>query len=292
MAACTKKSKLGITIIDELRLCFMAEPCLLQTLSSIMVGERVLFGTLLLYRIIGQHFRYVFVVVDEHRNEVGKLYFGRYGNNIYDCNYIWFKVANKVLYETRLYDTIQEIQCTLGLSFNNFTSLDLAKDFTKNITYAIKRYMTNPQITTIINGKAVRDRKHIIQEAFYVYKCSLDRIKDPTLYIAQKEAVNNKAKGVRVCSYDKKSEIEKSDKTYINEFYKNPKRLFRLEVHLNSDEIRDYLNKEHRRQAIDIIVDQELLTAIYYYHLSSVLRFSKGRKPIPWSNVLGIDSPR
>lgn len=291
MAACKKRSRLGTTIIDELRLCYTAESCLLQTLSSTEVGKCTVFGTLSLYRIIGQHFRYVFIVVDEYRNEVGKLYFGRYGD-IEACNYIWFKAANKLLYETWLYDTIQKIQSTLSLCFNNFTSLDLSKDFTKNITYTIKRYMTNPQITTIINGKAVRDRKHIIQEAFYVYKCSLDRIKDPTFYIAQKEAVNNKAKGVRVCSYDKKSEIAKSRKEYINEFYNNPKRLFRLEIHLNSDEIRDYLNKWHTQQTIDIISDKGLLTAMYYYHLSSVLRFSKGRKPIPWSDILSIDNPR
>lgn len=59
MASC---SKLGETIIDELRLCYVAKPSLLDNLSSAALGERIDFADFSMVRIIGQHFRYLFKV--------------------------------------------------------------------------------------------------------------------------------------------------------------------------------------------------------------------------------------
>ena len=74
-------SKLGETIIDELRLCYIAEPSLLNDLSSVPLGERIDFADFSMVRIIGQHFRYLFKVLDAHNNQVGNLYFGQYGKS-------------------------------------------------------------------------------------------------------------------------------------------------------------------------------------------------------------------
>ena len=51
MASC---SKLGETIIDELRLCYVAEPSLLDNLSSAAFGECIDFADFSIVRIVGQ----------------------------------------------------------------------------------------------------------------------------------------------------------------------------------------------------------------------------------------------
>ena len=74
----------------------------------------------------------------------------------------------------------------------------------------------------------------IIDGVSQSYSVSLDRLKNPTLYFKQAKAIHNKSKGIVVTAYNKMAEIEESGKDYILEFYGNPKRLNRLEVHLNS----------------------------------------------------------
>ena len=78
MASC----RFGTTIIDELRLCFTAEPSFLQSMSLITIGERISFDKFSMVRIVGQHFRYLFKVFDDKNNQVGSLYFGQYGDKV------------------------------------------------------------------------------------------------------------------------------------------------------------------------------------------------------------------
>lgn len=81
--------KLGTTIIDELRLCYIAEPSLLDNLSSVTFGGHIDFTNFSMIRIVGQHFRYLFRVFDNDKHQVGSLYFGQYGD-VNTC-YVWFK---------------------------------------------------------------------------------------------------------------------------------------------------------------------------------------------------------
>ena len=71
MASC----KLGTTIIDELRLCYIAEPSFLDDLSLTAVGERIDFADFSMVRILGQHFRYLFKVFIG-KKQVGNFYYG------------------------------------------------------------------------------------------------------------------------------------------------------------------------------------------------------------------------
>lgn len=128
MASC----KLGTTIIDELRLCYIAEPSFLDDLSLTAVGERIDFADFSMVRIIGQHFRYLFKVLDAHNNQVGNLYFGQYGNS--ENYYVWLRIDNRVLYNRNWFEKVLNIPCHLKLTFNNITAIDLTKDFKKNIT--------------------------------------------------------------------------------------------------------------------------------------------------------------
>lgn len=279
MASC----KLGTTILDELRLCYIAEPSFFDDLSLTAVGERIDFADFSMVRILGQHFRYLFKVF-VGKKQVGNFYYGQYGTA--DSCYAWFKFENQVLYDSELFRTTLDIPYKLKLTFNNITALDLTKDFKKNIVNVIRRLYKDERITTIVNGKAIKNRKQIIPEFHIDYSVSLERLKNPTFYAKQKKAVHDKTKGVCVSCYNKRAEIENTSKQYILDFYGSPKCLHRLEVHLNSEEIRRYCSMKKIPQTIDLIFDQDSITDMFFYYLSSVVRFTKGRTKLDWRDIL------
>ena len=56
-----------------------------------------------------------------------------------------------------------------------------------------------------------------------------------TVNVKQRNAIKDKSRGVTVTTYDKLAEISNSSgKEYILNFYGNPTKLFRTEVHLNN----------------------------------------------------------
>ena len=73
--------RLGAPVIDELRLCNVAEPSLLEELSRVEVGAFFTVSPFILYRVGGDRFQYQFVVcmVDiGEREEVATMKYGRY----------------------------------------------------------------------------------------------------------------------------------------------------------------------------------------------------------------------
>ena len=252
-----KCKRLGQTIIDELRLCYIAEPAFLTSLSVLNFGERLELGQYTIVRIIAQHFEYYFNLID-NGHIVGYVYFGRYGDI---SNYLWLKVDNRMLYnDDGLRHLILDIQSILPITFNN--------------------------IKTIVNGKVLKDRKAIVKGLKYIYDSSLDRVLHPTICLCQAKAEHNKSKGIAIQGYNKMEEISSSGKEYILDYYGNPRTLHRLEVRLNSGEITDYYKIIKRCQCTADIFDRDFLTNMYDYHLGSVLRFTQGRTPIPWSDIL------
>lgn len=279
--------RLGKVVIDELRLCFNAEPEFIEVLSSLAIGERVHFNKFSVIRIIGQHFKHYCTLFNEDKESVAVIYFGRYGDD--DDTHLWVKIDNKILYnQPNLTSLLLDMLATFPVDFNNITRLALAIDSKKNYVATIKRMFRDEDIKTIINGKGVKDRRKVLSEIMYIHQASLERMKNPSLTICQTEAVKNKAKGIVVQAYNKKTELIKSQKEYISEYYNHPKTLHRLEVRLNYNEIRDYYYKIGKNPFIMDILDTSLLTDIYYYHLSSVLRFSRRRKPITWQEIFGL----
>jgi hypothetical protein len=279
--------RLGKVVIDELRLCFNAEPEFIEVLSSLAIGERVHFNKFSVIRTIGQHFKHYFSLLNEHKDSVAVIYFGRYGDD--DDTHLWLKIDNEILYnQHNLKFLLLDILATFPIEFNNITRLALAIDSKKNYVTTIKRMFRDENIKTIINGKRVKDRRKVLSEITYIHQASLERMKHPSLTICQAEATKNKAKGIVVQAYNKKAELCKSQKEYISEYYNHPKTLHRLEVRLNYNEIRDYYSKIGKKPFIMDILDTTLFTNIYYYHLGSVLRFSRRRRPIPWQEILGL----
>ena len=281
--------RFGNIVIDELRLCYCAEPEVLSSLQAIPVGERVDFDEFSIIRIISPHIKYSFGVVDANNKSIAYLYFGLHIQDDNEYGLIWLKIENSILYTDRLQSVINVIKNTFNLQLNNITVIDLSLDLKFNIAYAIRKYMKDPAVTTIINGKAIKDRKKVIKDMFYIYKASIDRIKEPSLYIAQQKAMKNKSKGLHMKCYNKKSEIEEhSDKEYILNFYNNPQTLHRLEVHQNRDEIIDFCKKSGVEVSENLIFDNNILSEMFFYHLSSMLRFTKGRCRVDWRDVLKL----
>ncbi|MBQ2784099.1 MAG: hypothetical protein IJE99_03775 [Alistipes sp.] len=275
--------RIGKTIIDELRLCYIAEPAFLTSLSTLNFGERLELGQYTIVRIIAQHFEYYFNLID-NGHLVGYVYYGRYGDI---SNYLWVKVDNRLLYDDNgLRQLILDIQSLLPITFNNITKIDLAKDFKKNICYTINRYIRNKNIKTIINGKVLKDRKAKVKGLKYTYDANLDRVLHPTISLCQAKAEHNKSKGVAIQGYNKMEEIASSGKEYILAYYGYPKTLHRLEVRLNSGEISDYYKIIKKYQSPEDIFNNDFLSKMYDYHLGSVLRFTQGRTPIPWSDIM------
>lgn len=272
--------------IDELKICYTAETDNLNELMSIEIGSYFDLYGYRFYRIISDRFRYYFEVWEKDE-QVAWLKFGLYTDLSASKHFIYFKISNQVLYKPNQLNKTLELPDKFGFVFNNYTAIDLALDSNVNFTSLIKRMIRNKDITTIINGKAIKDRKQVLQGVSFQYSTSLDRLKHASITIKQKKAINNKKNGIIVQAYDKKAEIQQnSEKRYILDFYGQPKRLYRLEVRLHYQELKDYFSKVNGEPIIKTMSDQDLLQDLFYYHLSAVLRFTQGRKKLDWQTLI------
>lgn len=272
--------------IDELKICYTTEADNLNDLMSIEIGSFIdLFGYRF-YRSVSDRFRFFFEVW-ENDEQVAQLKHGLYTDLSDPKQYIYFKISNHVLYKPEQLKRTLELPDKMGFVFNNYTAIDLAIDSKTNFTSLIKRMIRDKAITTIINGKAIKDRKQVLQGVSFQYSTSLDRLKYASITIKQKKAISNKQHGITIQAYDKKAEVEQnSDKRYILDFYGQPKRLYRLEVRLHYQELKDYFSKVNGEPIYETMTNQELLQDMFFYHLSAVLRFTHGRKKLDWPTLI------
>lgn len=278
----------GKFAIDELRICFIAEDKDLKPLRDVEIGGTFNVGNYTLYRIVNDRFGYCFDVC-ENVQQVAVLKFGHHTDTDDGIIHVYYKVLNPILYIPDLLQEVLRFPESMGFVFNNFTAVDIAFDTPKNLTTLIKKMMRNKEITTIINGKAVKNRKPILQGIFFEYSTSLERLKYPTITISQKKAMDYKNRGITIQAYNKKAEIENnSEKWYILNYHGNPKRLYRLEVRLPYQEIKDYFINREIAPTPAMILEQERLEDMFLYHLSSVLRFTDGRTKIQWKELLNL----
>ena len=273
------KCKPGTTIIDALTICYQAEDDFLAYMRK--VSGSVDFDKFSLCRTRGKHHSQHFDV-KLYGLGVATMYFDRYGASDNEP-YIWLRVDNYVLYDKPLLIETLSLPELLDLPFNNYTHLDLARDYLYNIGNRIRILMRNPELKTILNGKQIIDRKKTLKNVFRTCGMSLDRDEGKGLTIKQTKAARNKNKGITLDSYDKVNEIKSnSHKQYILNFYGNPKRLHRLEVRLNNDDIKGIAKSLGITLTEDIIFDINKLDAIYLQALHSLLRFTHGRKKLDW----------
>ena len=278
MAACN----LETTIIDCLVICFVATPGLLVSLREIRKHYRI--EDFFLMRAEGRFHRHYFNIQNQYGKELGNLYFDRYasaGNELY----LWVKVENSVLYDGSFLEMINQLSGLLGLDFHGITSLDLARDFSYDIASRIRSLMRREDLAVIINGKEVRDRNTMLKGI--VRSCGMSLAKDGKkgLTIKQAKAAKNKHRGITLDCYDKAAEINNSGKWYIRDFYGNRKRLHRLELRMNCEQIRRAFDSTWLTPSLEYLENQKALDYLFIYALKSVLRFRKGRTVQQWEDL-------
>ena len=278
MAACN----LETTIIDCLVICFVATPGLLVSLREIRKHYRI--EDFFLMRAEGRFHRHYFNIQNKYGKELGNLYFDRYasaGNELY----LWVKVENSVLYDGSFLEMINQLSGLLGLDFHGITSLDLARDFSYDIASRIRSLMRREDLAVIINGKEVRDRNTMLKGI--VRSCGMSLAKDGKkgLTIKQAKAAKNKHRGITLDCYDKAAEINNSGKRYIRDFYGNRKRLHRLELRMNCEQIRRAFDSTWLTPSLEYLENQKALDYLFSYALKSVLRLRKGRTVQQWEDL-------
>ena len=148
-------------VIDELKLCYIADREQMACLAEVEVGASVELFHYKFYRFLNERFRYFFVVVEDGV-EVAQLKFGHYTDMEDSATYVYFKVLNSILYNQEQLRRVLELPTAMGMLFNNFTAIDLAYDSSMNIPAMIKKMMRDKGITTIINGKVLyKDREFV-----------------------------------------------------------------------------------------------------------------------------------
>ena len=201
---------------------------------------------------------------------------------------VWLSFNNETLY-TQDFHFLTYIEQRLGLVFHNVTSLDLCLDTPFAVSPLIKAYIHNQNVTTILNGKRITDRDEDRPELTYTTSGSLNRQgKYLSVNIKQRNAIKDKSKGITILTYDKAAEISNaSDKQYILEHYGNPRRLYRTEVHLNAEDIKNYVARKGITYTPLVLIDEATLEDMFFHFLNSVIRFQCKAEDVGWQHILG-----
>ena len=204
MALCKKRVQ-----IDKARLCFRAEPSLIQILESIGIGEHLYFNKVCLRRVYeDDSYRNVYHIYGVN-NDCTEMYFGKLKINLklggetgnkFDDNMckLWIAIDNRVLYHKEYLRFIYSIAEELQIAINNFTILELCRDLCFNVSRLIKKFLHDSSLNTILNDVVINDRRAERPEIIYDYCGSLYRqLQYLTVYIKQKKALKDKSKEIK-----------------------------------------------------------------------------------------------
>lgn len=291
-----KRNERGV-IVDAMTICCeVVNDCYVDKLYRLKSGEFLDVDEYRLFRVQGRYYDYTFNIIIDDGNErylFGHIKFG-INHSIVDCNVfdngrrkVWLSVDNRQLYTSNYRRILNDVICRLGLSFHNVTTLDLSYDITAfNVGRKIKSLIRDKTLVVILNGKVCRDRDVDRPEISFTTSGTLNKDKYITVNIKQKKAIKDKSAGVTICCYDKRAEIRNSSsKKYILDFYGNPNKLYRTEVHLNNEQLKKYMSDCGTRFDFSMMTNA-MLEDMFFYFLNSVIRFRRGRRPILWDDVL------
>ena len=284
--------------IDALTMCYEVEKAFYyEQLQRLNYNETIDLEEFQLTRTTGRYYDNVYSIRawnGERVIEFGQLKFnlahGDEQSNIHinGKRKVWLTISNETLYSQDVY-FLTYIEQRLGLTFHNGTTLDLALDTSFNISKDVKMLLHNKNVTTILNGKKILDRDEDRPEINYPASGSLNnQNKYQTVNIKQRNAIKDKNKGVTIQTYDKIAEIKNSsDKQYIMEYYGNPHRLYRTEVHLNAEDIKNYVERRNIQYTPLIFFDATILEDMFFHFINSVIRFQCKTKDVSWEHLLG-----
>lgn len=182
--------------------------------------------------------------MDEERHKLGILDLRK------GCQYCFFSFENRILYTPFIYVNNRKYNCVnfieyiasdMGLTFNNVTTLEIAKDSTRNYVSAVQRYIRDiNNYEMFVNGNIVKDENCIIPHYKKMYSSSRKKMsRTPTLYF-------NQTDGPELKIYDKRREMEDGEKAklgYIPQWleFGDSAPIYRAEVTVRNRDIREYM---------------------------------------------------
>lgn len=283
--------------IDKLKICYkIQEGSIINVLREnpdIELDSEVGFS---LRRMDGTHYDFIYEIryvdykdnscTDLEEQTFGTISFGlRSDKDEAFRDYVWLHIDNKQLYLKNDCKTpnrtvhIDYITDYLRLEFNNITNLYLAIDGSTNYPKKLIALLRNEDYIPIINGDKMMDRETLIEEILYLGVGNLKRIKEYNLLISQKKAIKNKCCGMSLMAYNKNREIDsRSGKEYIRELYSNPKRLYRLEVRINSDVMKNFFQREQIRFSSRLLCNNDFLYFLFWTFLDRIIRFQSTKR--------------
>ena len=284
--------------IDALTLCYEVENTYYyDQLRQLDFGASIDLNEFLLTRTIGRYYDNVYNIQawnGEKTITFGQLKFslanGNEESNIHTngLRKVWLSLNNETLYSEDFH-FLTYIEQRLGLTFHNITSLDLCLDTPFAVSPLVKTYAHSQNVTTILNGKRITDRDEDRPELTYTTSGSLNKQgKYLTVNIKQRNAIKDKGRGITILTYDKAAEIcNASDKQYILEHYGTPRRLYRTELHLNAEDIKNYVERKGITYTPLLLIDEEALEDMFFHFLNSVIRFQCKAEDVSWQHILG-----
>jgi hypothetical protein len=284
--------------IDALTLCYEVENTYYyDQLRQLDFGASIDLNEFLLTRTTGRYYDNVYNIQawnGEKTITFGQLKFslanGNEESNIHTngLRKVWLSLNNETLYSEDFH-FLTYIEQRLGLTFHNITSLDLCLDTPFAVSPLVKTYAHSQNVTTILNGKRITDRDEDRPELTYTTSGSLNKQgKYLTVNIKQRNAIKDKGRGITILTYDKAAEIcNASDKQYILEHYGTPRRLYRTELHLNAEDIKNYVERKGITYTPLLLIDEEALEDMFFHFLNSVIRFQCKAEDVSWQHILG-----
>lgn len=231
---------------------------------------------------------------------IGQIKFCLYGQPHRD-DLMWFSISNQALYNG-VFLYLLLVFNDLNIKMNNITRLEIALDsYNCNHEQTIRRNYRNKNNQLKIMGRKVKDRKAKLQKvSFWNYGSPDNPFLVRTLYIQNSRLINypNKKKKdddeqqfdddstnktgkkkttIGLAAYNKLEEINDLSpyKTYILDYHKahNPayKNIYRLEVRLESEELKRFEKKHKKPIGLSDLFDKQFLYEMFCEYIDRII---------------------
>lgn len=207
-------------------------------------------------------------------------------------NYVWLYIENWVFYEVfGIYGgskcnwlaCVDYIADELGLSLNNITDLHVALDTNINFAKKIRHAQFSDDYELILNGKVRSDKKEVLDEILHIQTGDQYRLRTLTICINPK-----KQDGLSLKIYDKKRELEKSNKNYIPQWNGLKDKDYRVELTIKNEHLKEFYQWKGEAVPDELLMvtlasqsqSQDLLFDMLYYFSNRLLRFRYNGKGV------------
>ena len=135
-----------------------------------------------LVRVEGRYYDNVYTITymdDDTEVEFGQLKFNisqkTKADNLHENGNpkVWISLNNQTLYTSDQYH-LEFIATKLGLEPHNVTTIDICKDTPFNVGKSVRKLIKDKTVTTILNGKRIKDRDEDRPEISYKTSGSLN----------------------------------------------------------------------------------------------------------------------